>query len=330
MNPADAKPLIALAAAAPLQQILWPEVQRRGVELALLRLDCIDVAAPGNKLFKLWENLRAARALGHRRVLSFGGAFSNHIHALALTGAASGFDTIGVIRGEAAARDNPTLRDAQQAGMLLHFVGRDDYRWREEPAFQAELEQRFGVFYSIPEGGSNRLGALGCSAIGAAIAAWALPPDVVALPCGTGATLAGVAAGLQGRCAALGIAVLKGDFLDGAVRAHLRDLGAQHCTRWHVDTRHHGGGYAKVPPALAEFVAQFTQRTGTTIEPVYTGKMLYALCIAIERGEFARGTRLLALHTGGLQGARGPDYRRRARAQHIPSISALAAIGPTG
>jgi 1-aminocyclopropane-1-carboxylate deaminase len=296
----------------PVQRVHLPELEQRGVELALWRLDLIDAAAPGNKLFKLWENLRAARAQGYRRVLSCGGAFSNHIHALALTGAAAGFDTVGVIRGDSSSAANPTLSDAVEAGMTLHFVSREHYRQRDSAAFRAELEARFGPCYFIPEGGSNRLGALGCRIIGQQIAGWEQRPDLVALPCGTGATLAGVVAGLEDRCAALGVAVLKdGDFLHAAVRAQLQELDAAACMRWRIDTHNHGGGYAKVAPALRQFVTQFGQRTDIPLEPIYTGKMLYALYSAIERGEFAPGTRLLALHTGGLQGARGFEHRQQ-------------------
>lgn len=302
--------LLELAQGAPVERVHLPELERRGVELAVWRLDRIGGAAAGNKLFKLAENLRAARALGHTRILSFGGAFSNHIHALALAGAGAGFATVGVIRGEAAARANPTLRDAERAGMTLHFVGRDDYRRRGEAALHSELCARFGACYIIPEGGANRLGTLGCRIIGEAIGNWPQLPDVVALPCGTGTTLAGVAAGLAGRSAALGIAVLKGaDFLDAAVREQLREIDAPASARWRIDTRHHGGGYARVSAELTRFIDGFSGRTGIALEPVYTGKLFYALCDGVERGEFPRGTRLLALHTGGLQGARGFAYR---------------------
>lgn len=294
-----------LAQRAPVQPVCLPELERHGVALSVWRLDLIDAAAPGNKLFKLWENLRAAREGGHRRVLSFGGAFSNHLHALALSGAAAGLETVGVVRGEPAAAANPTLQDAQRAGMLLHFVDRATYRRRAEPVLLRELQRRFGDCYVIPEGGANRLGVLGCRIIGGLIRTWPRPPDVVALACGTGSTLAGVAAGLEGCSEALGVAVLKGgEFLNAAVRDQLRAVGADDCRRWRIDTRHHGGGYARVTPALHQFVTEFTGRSGIAVEPVYTGKLLYALCMGITRGEFAPGTRLLALHTGGMQGWR--------------------------
>lgn len=331
--------LIALANAAPVQPVRLPELERARVELAVWRLDRIDACASGNKLFKLEENLRAARAAGHRRLLSFGGAFSNHIHALALRGAAAGFETVGVIRGEATAAANPTLSDARAAGMMLHFVSREWYRGRNGDGARAELERRFGPCHVIPEGGANRAGTLGCRALGAAVAGWpqaprdrawaprvdAPPspwpalPDVVALPCGTGTTLAGLVAGLDNRCAALGIAVLKGGaFLNDAVSAQLRDIGAPVGGQWRIDTRHHGGGYARVSAQLMRFIADFERRTAIALEPVYSGKLFYALWRGIEAGEFAPGTRLLAVHTGGLQGARGFDPRAAGGAEGRP------------
>lgn len=306
--------LAQLAASAAAEAVDLPELAARGVELSVWRLDRLDAAGSGNKLFKLAEHLRAAAAAGQRRVLSFGGAYSNHIHALAAAGAAAGLATVGVIRGEPAAADNPTLRDARAAGMELHFVPRDWYRRHADGHDMPALRERFGDCYVIPEGGAGPAGALGCRVLGEAIGARAERPDLVVLPCGTGATLAGLVAGLADACAVLGVAVLKGgDFLREAVQGQLEALGAGHRQRWAIDTEHHGGGYAKVAPALAEFSAAFSRRTGIPVEPVYTGKMLHALWQDIEQGRFARGTRLLALHTGGLQGA------RRASATDQPS-----------
>lgn len=310
--------LLELAQRAPVQRVVLPEWTANGVEVALWRLDQIDVSAPGNKLFKLAENFRATRAAGFRRVLSFGGAFSNHIHALALSGSAQGFETIGIIRGESSAADNPTLRDARAAGMQLHFVDRKTYRLltgqgetgdeNRQRTAHAELQQRYGPCFIVPEGGANRLGVMGCRALGEAISRLAYLPDHVAIPCATGSTLAGIAAGLENRCAVIGIAVLKGGgFIAEQVRAQLRDIGAWHCTNWQIDIDNHAGGYARVPAALRQFVARFNLHveSNLAIEPVYSGKMLYAIHNRIERGEFARGTRILAVHTGGMQGARG-------------------------
>lgn len=302
--------LLELALRAPIQRIVWPAWELRGVEVSLWRLDRLDAAASGNKVFKLAENLQAARAAGHSRILSFGGAFSNHIHALALYGAAAGFETVGIIRGEASSQTNPTLSDASAAGMQLHFVDRETYRrWtqdeRDNPALLQELQQRFGPCYVIPEGGANALGVLGCRALGGALAQMVEMPDVVVLPSATGSTLAGLVAGLENRCPVLGIAVLKGgNFIAEQIRGYLRDLDAEHGDTWRIALDHHDGGYARSSAALRDFVAEFSERTGIGVEPVYSGKMLYAIHQIIERGEFASGTRVLAVHTGGMQGAR--------------------------
>jgi len=299
--------LEALARSAPVQLVQLPEIERRGVELSIWRLDRVDAAAPGNKLFKLAENFRAARAAGYSRILSFGGAYSNHLHALALLGAEQGFATIGVVRGEAAAADNPTLRDARQAGMQLHFIDRAAYRRKHEAVELAALQQRFGPCFIIPEGGANPAGSAGCRVLGEVIrTSGKASPDLLAMACATGSTMAGVVAGLDGYCETVGIAVLKGaGFLAAAVRDGLADLDAAHCRRWSIDSSSHGGGYARVTPELLAFGDDFVQRCGVPVEPVYTGKMLHALHRRIVAGEFARGTRILALHTGGLQGLRG-------------------------
>lgn len=307
-----------LAQCAPLQPVRLPEWDRRDVAVQIWRLDLIDTAAPGNKIFKLDENVRAARAAGYSRVLSFGGAFSNHIHALAHAGAAHGFATVGVIRGDQHALDNPTLRDAAAAGMQLHVVDRSTYRTLSKITHSDQLppalRQLCGDCYVVPEGGANRLGALGCRVLGEVVREIAHAEDQVILPCGTGTTLAGLVAGLDAANPVLGIAVLKGaHWLADTVRDTLCDIDAAHCARWSIDTDQHCGGYAHTPAGLEQFIDYFQQCTGVPIEPVYSGKMLYAIHRRIDGGNYARGSRLLAVHTGGLQGARGFGYRKTQR-----------------
>ncbi|MDB6063094.1 MAG: hypothetical protein JWM78_3197 [Verrucomicrobiaceae bacterium] len=307
--------LYQLAQSAPMQRVQLLEWEQRGVDLQIWRLDQLDVAAPGNKLFKLDANLRGARAAGYSRVLSFGGAFSNHIHALALTGAAQGFSTVGIIRGEADAANNPTLSDAVAAGMQLHFVDRSSYRMlsklRHGDDLGAALGAQFVDCYVIPEGGANDLGVIGCKVLGAALANTAHADAQIVLPCATGTTLAGLVAGLNNANTVLGVAVLKGaESMAATVRTTLNSIDAHHCTRWSIDTAHHGGGYARMSADLEQFIANFQQQTRIPIEPVYSGKMLYAIHRRIERDDFERGTRLIALHTGGLQGMRGFGYRK--------------------
>ena len=292
----------------PLQLIEDPLLQQHQISLAVLRLDQLWPALSGNKYFKLKHNLRRASVEGATAMLSFGGAFSNHIHALAMAGQHYGMPTIGVIRGEASQALNPTLRDAKAAGMQLHFVSRQDYRRRYEPAYWQQLRQRFGNIYIVPEGGNNRLGAEGCREIVDYLPA-ADRYDLVAVPCGTGNTLAGLAAALPASKQVLGVAVLKGAaYLERDIAAMLAAMGAGSRANWRLELDCHGGGYAKLTPALAAFVDWFSS-AHVPIEPVYSGKLLHALWQMIAAGQFAPGTRIVAIHTGGMQGLRGMQSR---------------------
>jgi 1-aminocyclopropane-1-carboxylate deaminase/D-cysteine desulfhydrase-like pyridoxal-dependent ACC family enzyme len=177
-----------------------------------------------------------------------------------------------------------------------------------------ELREEFGDCFVVPEGGSNRLGVLGCKILGEVLSENPQRWQHVVLPCATGTTLAGLVAGLNNANPVLGIAVLKGaESMSADVSSALADVGAAHCTRWSIDTDQHGGGYARATPDLEHFIDYFQSCTSVPIEPVYSGKMLYAIHSRIERGDFARGTRMLVLHTGGLQGARGFGYRKNQR-----------------
>lgn len=288
---------------AVIETICSPITDKSGVNLRVLRLDqcCPDLS--GNKWFKLKYNLSEAREQGFSRILSFGGCYSNHLHALALAGKRQGFETIAIIRGEQPAPLNETLQDAVDAGMQLHFVSRSVYRRRYDHDFLTSLEQQFCSVYIVPEGGNNLLGAKGCSEI--------LQPyfdesfDIVALPCGTGNTLAGVAASLPGQARALGVAVLKGEsFLNKDVKGLLTALNVSDYQNWQIDYRFHTGGYAKCSKELAHFVKTFSC-TYFPIEPIYSGKLFFGLFEMIKAGEFVRGTELLAIHTGGMKGLRG-------------------------
>lgn len=282
----------------PLQEVHAPWLDRGGVRLLIKREDLNHPSISGNKWHKLKHNLRAAKRGGYTRLLSFGGAYSNHIYALAAAGRAHGLETIGIIRGEAIEPLNPTLRFARDCGMRLEFISRARYRLKTEPAEIDRWRARYGEFYLIPEGGSNRLAVTGCAEI---IDDIAVPFDVIVCPCGTGGTLAGLVAGMAGRRRALGIAVLKGaSFLMDDVRRFLTDH-SQDYGNWSLSLDYHFGGYAKLSPALAAFVDEFALRHGVPLEPVYTGKMMYGVQDLIRQGYFARGTTVVAVHTGGLQ-----------------------------
>ncbi|WP_179957573.1 1-aminocyclopropane-1-carboxylate deaminase/D-cysteine desulfhydrase [Exilibacterium tricleocarpae] len=300
------------AAQTPLQPIDWPDFTAAGLQVFIKREDLVDAACSGNKYYKLYEHLRLARGQGARQILSFGGAYSNHIHALAAMGQRLGLATIGVIRGERPRQLSPTLRDAEAWGMRLDFLSRADYREKHTAALQARLAQRWGEFYCVPEGGGDRLGALGCRALAVGILTQ-VPGGVdhVCVPCGTGATLAGIASALPAQVLAHGFAVLKEnpggeDSLEARITAILKELGAT-AARWVLHRDFHGGGYAKFPPDLRAFMAAFETHTGIFLDPVYTAKMLWGLSRLASLGKFEKRARIVVIHTGGLQGRRGFD-----------------------
>ncbi|ARN75949.1 1-aminocyclopropane-1-carboxylate deaminase/D-cysteine desulfhydrase [Oceanicoccus sagamiensis] len=293
---------------SPIQYIDDPALAASGVELNILRLDRFFPPISGNKYFKLKHNVDYARRHGYQRLLSFGGAYSNHIHALALAGRHYGFGTIGLIRGEQSmeANLNPTLQDAVDAGMDLHFLDRSQYRNKHDKDFVARLQAEFSDAFIIPEGGSNLLGVKGCMEIVGHIQHHLDDNyDLVIVPCGTAATLAGIAAALPDNKQVVGVAVLKNaQFLNDEVTAYLQQLGVAK-DNWQILLDYHGGGYAKLNQSLAHFIQQFEQANTLQIEPVYTGKMFYGLYDQLIHSAQFKGKRIVAVHTGGLQGLRG-------------------------
>ncbi|MFF9015771.1 1-aminocyclopropane-1-carboxylate deaminase/D-cysteine desulfhydrase [Streptomyces sp. NPDC014870] len=280
---------------SPLEPVEDERFTRRGLRLLLKRDDLIHPDLPGNKWRKLALNLRAADG---RPVLTFGGAYSNHLRATAAAGRLLGFDTIGVVRGqELAVRPlNPSLARCAADGMRLVFVDRATYRAKADPEVLAGLLDRSpSGTYVVPEGGSNALAVEGCVELGEELRGAA---DVVAVACGTGGTLAGLAAGLGPGQRALGFPVLRGGFLGGEVRALQRAAFGGPRGDWSLDERFHGGGYARTNPALDAFAEDFEARHGLAIERLYVAKMLYGLVVLAEEGAFERGTSIAAVVTG--------------------------------
>ncbi|EPD94263.1 1-aminocyclopropane-1-carboxylate deaminase/D-cysteine desulfhydrase [Streptomyces albus] len=293
-------PLAALAPRlpSPLQEVADERFSRHGVRLLLKRDDLIHPALPGNKWRKLAPNLRAVAETGHRRLLTFGGAYSNHLRATAAAGRLLGLRTVGVVRGEELADRplNPSLARCARDGMLLHFVSRSDYRHRGEPAFHEALRARFGDCLVVPEGGSNAAAVRECALLGEELRGHT---DVAAVACGTGGTLAGMAAGLSPGQRGIGVAVLKGGFLPGEVRGLQREAFGGARGRWQVEERFHGGGYAKVSGRLAEFAADFAERHALPpLDVVYVGKLLFALVHLAAEGTFREGSTVTAVVTG--------------------------------
>jgi len=288
----------------PVQLLEADETCHAGVQLYLLRLDLTDDVISGNKWFKLKYNLLNALENGYASVLSFGGAYSNHIHALAKAGSSFGLKTIGVIRGEQEYSDNPTLKDAQAWGMELCFVNRQEYRQRHEPEYLETLKRRFSNPLIVPEGGSNKFAVQGAQEIITPEILAKVNPDQIVLPCGTGGTLAGVALSVP-HIPVLGIPVLKkADFLFSDIKNLMTKSGDDPTENWNLDLEGHGGGYAKVSNDLLAFMDRMLREHQLPLDQIYTAKMLSHLLKRIERGEYAEGSTILAIHTGGLQGAR--------------------------
>lgn len=280
------------------------------VSLSLWRLDCLPGVLSGNKYYKLGENLRRAQAAGVSRVASFGGAWSNHLHALAQAGQDANVQTLGLVRAEADLPLTAMLEDARRWGMELHFLSRSDYRRRHSSEFMEALARVYPDTWWVPEGGSNPEGVAGCVTLGREIAQNLPAGEVaVALACGTGGTLAGVAAGLAAETAVhrkirvYGYPVVKGDFYPRTIRDLLWRSGLE-ADNWTVEEGAVSGRYGSCSPALAAFICDFYERHKVALEPVYTGKLLYALYQQVGGGRW-RGQHLIALHTGGLQGLRG-------------------------
>lgn len=285
-----------------IQTLAHPIAKSAGITLNIARADLLHPLASGNKFYKLAPNLEYAKQQGFKRLLSFGGAFSNHIHALALTAQAHGFSSIGIIRGEAEYARNPTLQDAQSAGMQLQFVSRDDYRRRNNADYLKVLQDQFPEALIIPEGGSNQLAIQGCKQLANEINA-KHEADIITVACGTGATLAGIVCGLNNEQTAIGYAVLKDKSLQKRVDDFIKKEDCHH-DLYHIELADFGG-YAKMDKALLNFIFEWLEQTGILLDPIYTGKMCMRLMQKIASGEFKEGTSITLLHSGGLQGWRG-------------------------
>lgn len=299
--------LAQLAAQSPVQFLPdpFPDPSDRAtadrakvaIRLYLKRDDRLHPLVSGNKWRKLKYNLLAAQEQGHHTLLTFGGAYSNHLYATAAAGLVFGFSTIGVVRGEELANAplNSTLTFCQSQGMQLHFVNRDAYRRKDDPVFITDLVSRFGPCYVIPEGGTNELALRGTAEIGPEISAqMGHAPDYVCCSVGTGGTVMGLARTAPPETTVLGFLSLKAT-----------NFQLPKPTNCQIETAYHFGGYAKTTPELLDFIRSFEHKTGVLIEQVYTGKMLYGIYDLARQGHFPDGATVVAVHTGGLQGRSG-------------------------
>jgi 1-aminocyclopropane-1-carboxylate deaminase len=278
---------------SPLVELRDERLDRHDVHLQLKRDDLISSEIPGNKWRKLRYNLEAAQRQGFTRLLTFGGAYSHHIRATAAAGEQLGFETVGIIRGEAHEPLNESLAYAAAHGMTLAYLDRATYRRKAEPDVVAELTREFGPCYVLPEGGSNGLAARGTAELVSEITT---DFDLICCATGTGGTLAGIAAALTSSQRALGFAVLKGgQFLADEVRRLQVEAFGATTTNWDVDIDFHFGGYARRRPELDSFIDDFSDRHGVGLDWVYEAKMVYGLFARADAGGFKPGTRVVAV-----------------------------------
>ncbi|WP_246218978.1 1-aminocyclopropane-1-carboxylate deaminase/D-cysteine desulfhydrase [Pseudomonas izuensis] len=278
-----------------------------GIEAAILRLDLIDPLISGNKWFKLIEHLKAADRAGAEGIISLGGAHSNHLHALAAAGKRFGFATVGLLRGHP--QETPTVKDLQAFGMQLHWLGYGGYRARHEAGFWEPWHTQYPHLFPVPEGGGGLQGATGCEQLKTMVSAqldglgWD-DYDGWWLACGTGTTLAGLVLAEAGEHPVYGALAVPDDHgVAQQVERIVEEAGVTGPAHELFDASR--GGFAKVDPLLLEFIEQIETASGVPLEPLYTGKALLAFKEQVEAGKFAAGTRLIFVHTGGLQGRRG-------------------------
>lgn len=274
-----------------------------GIRLAVKREDLNHPFVSGNKWWKLKHNLLEASRLKMGTLLTFGGAYSNHIYATAAAAKELGMNSIGIIRGERQGQLNPTLEFAQRSGMQLEFVTREQYRNKEDEEFIKALRNKLGDFYLIPEGGTNHLAVKGCEEFSSELKR-EFQFDYLCLPVGTGGTVAGMINGLPDK-QIVGFSSLKGgDFLNDEVRKYLtHDAG-----NWKIQTDFHFGGYGKTTSELIKFIREFERQHEIVLDPVYTAKMFFGINELMKMKFFLRGSTVLLLHTGGLQGRRGFNF----------------------
>jgi 1-aminocyclopropane-1-carboxylate deaminase len=277
-------------------------IEHLSIKLMIKREDQNHPEVSGNKWWKLKYNLQVALQQGHDCLLTYGGAWSNHIYAVAAAARELKIKSIGVVRGDETREVSSTLRFAQSCGMKLHPVSREDYRKKTEPEFIDQLHQQFGNFYLLPEGGTNSLAVQGVSEFAGSLME-EVKFDYICLPVGTGGTMAGLMEGLPDSKRVIGIPVLKGaEFLEKEIERYTTKKNGQLIFDYHV------GGYAKTDPSLVEFILNFEKEFGIPLEPVYTGKMMFAVMDLIGKNFFKSGSTVLVLHTGGLQGRSGFNF----------------------
>lgn len=301
-----------------IQQIHFSEISEKGVELFIKREDELHPFISGNKYRKLKYNLIEAAHQNKKTLVTFGGAYSNHIAAVAAAGFEFGFKTIGVIRGDELAHnlgkvlaENATLKFAADHNMEFYFVSRSAYRNKISEEFIENLKSKFGDFYLVPEGGTNEFAVRGCEEI---LTDEDEKYKVICSSIGTGGTISGIINASKNNQKVIGFPALKGDFLQHEINKYV-----EHKNNWNLNLDYNFGGYAKTSSDLIIFINKFKEETGIPLDPIYTGKMIYGIVDLIKKDYFEKGSKILAIHTGGLQGINGMN--RVLKRKNLPQIS---------
>ena len=310
---------------SPVSQLKHKIFEQYQISVFIKRDDLIHPIISGNKWRMLKYNLKHAQEHSYQGILSFGGAFSNHIHALAYASQQAGLKSIGVIRGEPSYQSNPTLQQVQKWGMALHFVSKEEYRKRHQNDYLVQLQEQFPNFYIVPEGGSNLLALPGVGEVIEELNQ-ELSFDHIMLPVGSGGTISGLIAADKGEHNILGVGVLKqSEYLIEQISHWLNKTNCNY-TNWQLLTEFHGGGYGKFNSEAAAKVCQLSHHFQVPFEPIYSGKMLLALFSLIEQGYFAPKSRIVLIHTGGLQGLAGLTHRGKVKADQWLFPTGLQAL----
>ncbi|TAE00082.1 MAG: 1-aminocyclopropane-1-carboxylate deaminase/D-cysteine desulfhydrase [Bacteroidetes bacterium] len=278
-----------------IEQVFSQIFLEQNVKLYVSRNDLVHPFIQGNKWYKLMPNLAQARLEQKNTLVTFGGAFSNHIFATASAGKEFGFQTIGIIRGEKTLPLNPVLAHAQNCGMKLVYISRSEYRNKKNEDFLEKLKQNFGDIYLVPEGGANELGMKGCMQMVSELADY----QYVCCACGTGTMLAGIRAKLPENIKIIGFSALKGNFLEQEITNKLAHINQD--KKFTISYDYHFGGYAKKTIILEHFIEQFYTAHHIPLEPIYTGKMMFGIVDLIKKGFFAAESKILAIHSGGIK-----------------------------
>lgn len=281
----------------PVHELQEPIASAAGVRLLVKREDMNHPLVSGNKWWKLKYNLQEITGQGKETILTFGGAYSNHIYATAAAAAACGLKSIGLIRGEERFPLNPILTAARKFGMTLQYISRDEYRKKTDQAFLSGLNEKWNDPYLLPEGGTNDAGVRGAREFGLRLHSTAF--DYLCVPVGTGGTIAGLIQATGNRAEIIGFPAIRGE---GSLGSDIAVLSGEvnQFARWRLERTYHHGGYAKTTPELMAFIEQFERVHGFPLDHVYTGKMMYGVFDLLKRGYFPRRSTVLAIHTGGL------------------------------